>query len=56
MAALSVRVFPCLSLCPSWLSSGSNAYASAPYRRVDSTSALYILPLTRTVVVPESLA
>ncbi|KAK2153421.1 hypothetical protein NP493_2314g00004 [Ridgeia piscesae] len=47
MAALSIRVIPCLSLCSSRLSSGSNAEnASAPYRWVDSTIARYILSLT----------
>ena len=61
MAALSVRVFPCLSCSPSMLSSWLKAYVAhckhaafspvvckdlGPYRRVNSTIARYILPLT----------
>ncbi|KAK2171094.1 hypothetical protein NP493_1104g04058 [Ridgeia piscesae] len=55
MAALFVRVCPCLSLCPSRLSSRSNADASAPYKRVDSTVYLAFNPHGHMVVVPESL-
>ena len=40
----TVGVIPCLSLCRLY-----TVHASAPYMRVDSTTARYIMPLTRTV-------